>query len=194
MSFLGLEYVNPAAVEPVLQEVRNRAIDGGVGGTVFGHVRWRVELPLEPRAFSNASGRVAVHRAMHGTLRTFMVPMPQLVPGAIADDPGQVMAAAAAGASSVMLRSAQEIMLPVGWFVGLGSGVKVYQVDGDADYMVTAAGVAVRIVPNLLAAVAADARWQPNPDLLCRYAAGSDAAWRVNGASVVAPRIVVEED
>ena len=83
--FLGLDYVGPASIDAVAAEELAPKLSGGGEPVVFGPVRWRVEIGLEPRAFARAGGRVAAHRARHGLSRAFLLPMPQLVAMTVPD-------------------------------------------------------------------------------------------------------------
>ena len=194
-SFLGLDYVNPAAIDGIIEERLIRTFSGGAVPIRVGHIRWHVELGLEPRRFADASRRLAVHLAKHGQSVSFALVMPQIGPEVIADHVGQkITAAAAIGASSVTLtvNVNQQIDLPVGRFISFAGHTKVYQVDEDADVSLSNVGVVVSIIPPLQAAVANNERWNANPALTCRYDAGQ-GGWSLNSRSIVAPLLSVIE-
>ena len=194
MSFLGLEYVNPAEIYMIREELIERNLGGGKVGSNFGTGRWAIEITLQPQSFENAQHRVSAHRAKHGELTPFNLPMPQIVSTDFPSATFGVGAAAAQGAGTVNLKSSTSMNLPVGRFIKFSNHNKIYQIDGAGVYTVTSSGVVVSIVPNLTVAVGTSHTWDgDSPELRCTYARGSRGFMNVNRRSIVTRSISVEE-
>ena len=193
--FLGLQYAAPAEISRQVDEAVSGTWGARVNAIRRGSTYWRVQMSFEPKRYADASGRLAAHRAKHGTVGTFDFTMPQPFGGTVAAATGRLVStSASAGADTITLKASTTVPLVVGRFISFTGHNKVYMVDGDADYSIVSGGVAVKIVPNLVKAVNANVNWNPNPNLRCRYAPGSGGDWSVGGRQIVLPIVTVIED